>query len=125
MRFSTLALSVLLAVGGCHAARTPELRVLGVQNAAEQHVFVQVRNPASRPMRLTSLSYTFASSGGRTVSEGELPLFQREIPAGAVAVLEVPLDAESSEPLQLKGTLVAELDQYVRTFTVAAQIQPH
>jgi LEA14-like dessication related protein len=87
-------------------------------------VFVQVRNPASRPMRLTKLEYTFASSQGRTVAEGKLPL-EREIPAGAVAVVEVPLDTDSTEILELTGKLTAELDQYVRTFTVEAQIQLH
>lgn len=123
---AVLGLSVLCAVAtGCQTGRTPELRVLGVHDAPESHVFVQVRNPASRPMRLTKLEYTFASSkGGRTVAEGNLPL-EREIPAGAVAVLEVPLDTESSEPLELTGKLTAELDEYVRTFTVEAQIQPH
>jgi len=122
---AVLGLSVLCAVAaGCHTGRTPELRVLGVHEAPESHVFVQVRNPARRPMRLTKLEYTFASAQGRTVAEGKLPL-EREIPAGAVAVVEVPLDAESSEPLELTGKLTAELDQYVRTFTVEAQIQPH
>jgi hypothetical protein len=120
-----LGLSVLCAVAtGCHTGRTPELRVLGVHEAPESHVFVQVRNPASRPMRLTKLEYTFASSQGRTVAEGKLPL-EREIPAGAVAVVEVPLDTDSTEILELTGKLTAELDQYVRTFTVEAQIQLH
>lgn len=125
MRFRLLTLSVLLAVAtGCHAGKTPELRVLGVHEAADSHVFVQVRNSASRPMRLTRLEYTFASAAGTTVSEGDVAL-QREIPAGQVVVLEVPLDAESNEPLQLRGKVTAEQDEYVRTFRVAAQIQPH
>ena len=125
MRFGLLALSVILAVStGCHAGKSPELRVLGVHEAPESHVFVQVRNPASRPMRLTRLEYTFASAKGTTVSEGDLRL-QRDIPAGAVVVLEVPFESESTEPLTLEGKVTAELDEYVRTFTVAAQIQPH
>jgi len=99
--------------------------VLGVHEAPESHVFVQITNPAPRPLRLTKLDYVFASSKGTTVAEGELPL-QREVPPGAVAVLEVPLDADSaSEPLQLRGRLTAELDQIVRTFKVSAQIRPH
>ncbi len=98
--------------------------MLGVHEAPESHVFVQVRNPASRPMRLTRLEYTFASAAGTMVSEGDLTL-QRDIPAGSVVVLEVPFEANSTEPLTLEGKVTAELDEYVRTFTVAAQIQPH
>lgn len=126
-----LGLSVLVAVAtGCHPTKTPELRVLGVHDAPASHVFVQVTNPASRPMRLTKLEYTFASATrGTMVAHGEVPL-EREIPAGAVAVVEVPLDrealpaAESAELLTLRGRLTAELDQMVRTFRLAADIQP-
>ena len=121
---SLLTLSVLCAVAtGCHSGRTPELRVLGVNEAASSHVFVQVRNPASRPMRLTRLEYTFASAKGTTVSEGDVAL-EREIPAGSSVVVEVPL-AESTETLTLEGRVTAEQDQYVRRFRVVAQIQPH
>jgi hypothetical protein len=120
-----LCLSVLLALAtGCHPGKSPELRVLGVHDAAASHVFVQVKNPAAnRPLHLTRLEYTFASAKGTTVSEGEVPL-ERDVPAGAVVVLEVPLDAESSETLRLEGKVTAEQDEYVRTFHVAAQIQP-
>ena len=78
-----VALSLLLAVTpGCHSGRTPELRVLGARDASASHVFVQVTNPASRPMRLTRLEYRFASaSSGTLVAQGELPL-EREVPAG-------------------------------------------
>jgi len=76
-------------------------------------------------MKLTKLEYVFAStSSGATVSEGEMPLY-REIPAGAVAVVEVPLDAESTDTLTLHGTITAELDQIVRSYKLNAQIQPH
>lgn len=119
-----LTLSVFCAVAtGCHSGRTPELRVLGVHEAPSSHVFVQVRNPASRPLRLTRLQYTFASAKGTMVSEGDVVL-EREIPAGSTAVVEVPL-AESNEPLTLEGRVTAEQGQYVRRFTVVAQIQPH
>lgn len=122
---SLLVLSVLCAVAaGCHAGKTPELRVLGVHEAPSSHVFVQVRNKASRPMRLTRLEYTFASAKGATISEGDVAL-QREIPAGSTVVVEVPFDSDSRETLTLEGRVTAELDQYVRTFTVAAQIHPH
>ena len=126
MRLVVIFLAVALATA-CHTGKTPELRVLGVQEApaASSHVFVQVTNPARRPMKLTKLEYVFASAkNGATVSEGELTLY-REIPAGAVAVVEVPLDAESDSDLMLRGTLTAELDQIVRSFKVNAHIQPH
>ena len=86
-------------------------------------MFVQVTNPAKRPMRLTKLQYTFAADG-TTLSTGVVPL-ERDVPAGEAAVIEVPLDAESSRPMTLRGQLTAELDQMVRIFEVDAQIQPH
>ena len=64
-------------------------------------MFVQVTNPARRPMRLTKLEYTFASAQGATVSEGECRS-QREVPAGAAVVVEVPLETESTETLTLR-----------------------
>src|SRR4051812_20370620 len=110
---------------GCHTgSSSPEVRVLGVHQAPASHVFVQVSNPAQRPMRLEKLQYVFASSSGTTISEGEMPL-SREIPAGAVTVLDIPLDGDASETLTLTGKLTAELDQMVRTFRLNAQIQPH
>jgi hypothetical protein len=110
---------------GCHSGKSPELRVLGMQHTSANHVFVQVTNPARRPMKLTKLSYVFASAdSGATVSEGEMRLY-REIPAGAAALVEVPLDAESNDALTLRGTLTAELDQIVRNFKLNAEIQPH
>ncbi|HEY5950028.1 MAG TPA: hypothetical protein VIV40_31250 [Kofleriaceae bacterium] len=122
-----LILAVSFALGlatGCHSGKSPELRVLGVHDAPSSHVFVQVTNPARRPMKLTHLDYKFASSSGATVSEGQLTLY-REIPAGAAAVVDVPLDAEATDTLTLHGTLTAELDQVVRSFKLNAQIQPH
>jgi LEA14-like dessication related protein len=119
------ATSLALALAtGCHQGKPPELRVLGVQDTATSHVFVQVTNPARRPMKLTKLTYAFASASGATVSEGEMRL-HREIPAGAVAVVEVPLEADATDTLMLRGTLTAELDQIVRSFKLNAEIQPH
>ena len=123
--WSRLALAVVVTTAACSGARTPEVRVLGVRPAAASQVLVQVTNPASRPMRLTKLEFVFASAAsGHAVSSGEMPLW-REIPAGAAAVVEVPLDADASEPLTLRGEVTAELDQIVRTFPVSAEIQPH
>ncbi len=118
-------LVVLAVLAACHGARSPQLRVLGVHDrAAREIVFVQVTNPASRPMRLTNLTYTFAADGA-TVSEGDLPL-SRDVPAESAIVVEVPLDnAELGKPLTLTGKLTTELDQIVRSFDVSAQVQPH
>jgi len=125
LRLVVIVSLALACATGCHSGKTPELRVLGVHDAPSSHVFVQVTNPARRPMKLTKLEYVFASaSSGATVSEGEMALY-REIPAGAAAVVEVPLDAESTDTLMLRGTITAELDQVVRNFKLRAQIQPH
>lgn len=116
----------LALLAGCRTAGSPELRVLGVHDApARDVVFVQVTNPASKPMRLTKLEYTFAAAG-QTLSTGEVPL-QRDVPAGAAVVVEVPLDSQPQpqKPMTLQGTLVAELDEMVREFKISAQIQPH
>jgi LEA14-like dessication related protein len=122
IRSSLTLICLAFIVAACHSA-SPELRVLGVHSAAREVVFVQVTNPANHPMRLTKLEYTFAADGA-TVAEGEVPL-ARELPPGAVAVVEVPLDVDDKRPLTLTGALTAELDQIVRTFQVNAQIQPH
>ena len=124
VRALVLASFVALA-GGCHAAKSPELRVIGMQEArAREVVYVQVTNPASRPMRLTKLEYRFASSAGSTVSEGELSLGAREVPAGAAVVVEVPLEMTPDEPMTLRGKLIAEQDHITKSFKVSAEIRP-
>ncbi len=118
-----LALALTLAATACHSAPTPKMTVLGVREAPRHEVvFLQVTNPASRSMRLTKLEYTFASQGNR-IASGEVSL-ARDLPAGAAAVVEVPLESGTTGPITLRGTLVAELDQIVRTFTVSAQVDP-
>ena len=113
---------VMLAA--CRPAKAPELRVIGMQERARDVVYVQVTNPASRPMRLTKLEYRFASSGGSTLSEGELTLYAREVPAGAAVVVEVPLESTPGEAMTLKGNLIAEQDHITKSFKVSAKIQP-
>src|SRR5262249_43535342 len=109
---------------GCASTKSPELRVLGAHHTSQSDVvFVQVTNPANRPMRLTKLQYTFAADG-TTLSQGVVPL-EREVPAGAAVVVEVPIDAESEKPMTLRGSLTAQLDEIVRTFKLDAQIRPH
>jgi hypothetical protein len=120
-----LCLSVVCALAtGCHTGKSADVRVLGVHEAPAPLVFVQVRNPASRPLRLTRLEYSFESAKGTTVSEGDVAL-ERDVPAGEVVVLEVPLDADPTQTLRLEGKVTAEQDEYVRTFRLVAQIQPH
>ena len=121
-----LAFGLLLALAvGCGHAKSPELRVIGMQHEtrAREVVYVQVTNPASRPMRLTKLQYRFAASGGATVSEGEVSL-HREVAAGAAVVVEVPLVATADEAMTLRGKLIAEQDHKTKSFNVSAQIQP-
>lgn len=115
-----LTLMSWFALVGCHAAKPPELRVVGAQREV---VFVQVTNPEPRPMRLDKLEYTFAADGA-TVDSGEVALDAREVPAGATAIVEVPLSVDASKPLTLSGTLIAELDAIVRSFEVSAQVSP-
>jgi LEA14-like dessication related protein len=86
-------------------------------------VFVQVTNPASQPLKLTKLEYTFAADGA-TLSTGEVPL-EREVAAGAAVVVEVPLDMAGDKATSLQGTLTGEIDQIVHTYAVEAQIAPH
>ena len=115
----------LVTVAACRPAKSPELRVLGMQEArAREVVYVQVTNPASRPMRLTKLEYRFASSGGSVVSEGELALGAREVPAGAAIVVEVPFESTPEEAMMLRGKLVAEQDHITKSFNVSAKITP-
>lgn len=119
-----LIVSLALSAVACHSGKSPQLTVLGVSEAARREVvFVQVTNPASRPMRLTKLEYTFASQG-QQISRGEVPL-ARDLPAGAAVVVEVPLDAASEGPVTLRGTLTAELDEIVRIFRVSANVDAH
>ena len=111
-------------VTGCRSGPSPQLHVLGVQDEPPRRevVFVQVSNPASHPMRLTRLEYTFAAAG-QTVSTGEMAL-ARDVPAGAAVVVQIPLNSPSEKPMTLSGKLTAELDQIVQIFSVSAQVSP-
>lgn len=121
-------LRVALIAAFCVAACTPtkplEVRVIGVADAPRHEVvFVQVTNPAARPMRLTKLEYSFAA-GAEKISHGTMDL-AREVPAGAAVVVEIPLDTQAPDkPMTLRGRLTAELDAIVRTFEVSTIVQP-
>jgi LEA14-like dessication related protein len=119
----SFAVALLLAFAGCATVRSPELRVLGVhEEPRHEVVFVQVTNPASRPIQLTKLEYRFAA-GRETISEGELDL-ARDVPAGEAIVVEVPVVTSTGEPLTLRGKLTAVTDRIVRIFNVSAEVQP-
>jgi LEA14-like dessication related protein len=116
--------SSLVLVAACQSAGSPELRVLGVHDeTAHEVVFVQVTNPASQPMKLTKLEYTFAADGA-TVSTGEVTL-ERDVAAGAAVVVEVPIEGDPTKAMTLQGKMTATVDEIVRTFPVEAQIAPH
>lgn len=123
---SRLALAFALALGmsvtACTGAQSPSVRVLGVHETTRHEVvFVQVTNPAGKPMRLTRLDYVFASSGG-TFAEGAVPL-ARELPANSAVVVEVPLIGDPPDgQLTLRGKLTATVDQIVKSFSVSAKI---
>ncbi len=126
LRSLVLAWSCAIALAGCATTKGPEVRVIGVHEAPRREVvFVQVTNPARRPMRLTRLEYTFASQG-TTGSTGEVAL-AREVPAGSAVVVEVPLsiDRPGAAPgaLTLRGKLMATVDEIAQVFSVSAQIQ--
>jgi LEA14-like dessication related protein len=124
----SLILALLVATagataGGCATTRSPELRVLGVHEEPRREVvFVQVTNPANRPIQLTKLEYRFAA-GRETISEGELAL-GRDVPAGEAIVVEVPVGSAPREALTLRGRLTAVTDRIVRIFNVSAEVQP-
>jgi hypothetical protein len=116
------SLIVLAVFAGCASSKQqPSLRVIKTTN--HEVVFVQVTNTAKRPMRLSRLVYTFAA-GKSTVSTGELELYAREIPAGAMAVVEVPIEPGAAGPITLRGKLTASVDQIERTYKVSAEIDP-
>ena len=120
---SVVVVALFITFAGCATTRSPELRVLGVhEEPRHEVVFVQVTNPANRPMRLTKLEYRFAA-GGATIAEGELAL-ARDVPAGEAIVVEVPMASAPREPLTLRGKLTAVTDQIVRIFNVSARFQP-
>jgi hypothetical protein len=118
-----VAAALALGTFGCMSTKAPELRVLGVhETLRHESVFVQVTNPAPRPMRLTKLEYSFASQGA-TLSTGELPL-AREVAAGAAVVVEVPLDTDATGAVTMNGKLTTEADEIVWIFSVSAQVKP-
>lgn len=131
-RLAVYALSLALCstVAACGAATQPQLKVLSMERAGREPgrnmvLFVEVVNPASRPMRLQRLQYTFASAGVRQPG-GEVQL-TRVVEPGAAVVVEVPVSIaaeawSAGQRLTLAGRLYAEQDELVRSFAVTADV---
>ena len=135
MSFVRLHVLILAAVAslaiGCGASQRPQMKVIGMEQSESAYdgrqikLFVEVVNYARRPMRLQKLQYTFGSSSSAVASsKGEVSL-SRTVDAGSAVVVEVPIlvdpDLLSAGGLELRGQLIAEQDQIVRAFPVAAE----
>lgn len=115
---------------GCGGSQRPQMKVIGIEQSEHAYdgrqikLFVEVVNYARRPMRLQKLQYTFGPSSSRSTSaRGEVSL-SRTVEAGSAVVVEVPIlvdpDLLSAGDLELRGQLITEQDQIVRSFPVTA-----
>lgn len=133
--FTRGALACLLAAAACGAGQQPQLKVLSVENTAtaprpaDMVLFVEVLNPAARPLELHRLQYRFEPSvqvAGVEPVHGEV-LLSRTVDPGAAVVVEVPLPTDDSLPLDedlvLSGRLYATQDQLQRSFDVRARVE--
>jgi len=124
----TAVLFVLL-LAACSSPQRPQLKVLGVEEGARgddgHHIklFVEVVNYAKRPMRLQRLQYEFGPEGAST-GHGEVAL-SRTVEAGSAIVVEVPIlldELQEADGLTLRGQLITEQDQIIRSYPVSAQV---
>ncbi|MBK9034228.1 MAG: hypothetical protein IPL61_23690 [Myxococcales bacterium] len=126
------ALVAVAVLAGCGAGRQPQLKVLSVEHATsgprDMVLFVEVTNPAARPLELRRLQYRFEPSvhvAGVEPIRGEVML-SRTVDAGAAVVVEVPVPFDESLPrgeeLMLAGRLYATQDQLQRSFDVRATV---
>lgn len=133
---SSIAAALLAAVlaAGCVSSSQPQLKVLSVEKAAADRpeaardvvLYVEVVNPAERPLRLQRLQYSFQAAArvaGVEPVEGEV-LLSRTVEPGAAVVVEVPLVLDDALPrgeeMTLAGRLYALEDEMPRSFPVAA-----
>jgi hypothetical protein len=128
-RLHQVVIAVALALGAaaCGAAAGPQVKVLGVSEqgaatTAQPHsvvVFLQVRNPSNRPIKLSRLQYTFSADGASKV--GNLTL-SRSLAGDAAVIVEVPIElhAPADGEFHLDGKLYAFEDQIVRSWKVNA-----
>jgi hypothetical protein len=132
VRLHVLVLAVVASLAiGCGASQRPQMKVIGVEQSETAYdgrqikLFVEVVNYARRPMRLQRLQYTFGPQGSReTSARGEVKL-SRTIDAGSAVVVEVPIIVDpqllNAGGLELRGQLITEQDQIVRSFPVKAE----
>lgn len=132
-RLHIVTFALALAVSACVASGQPTLTVLSFEKssrppARDMVLFVEVTNPAKRPLRLQRLQYSFQSSvkvAGVEPVRGEV-LLSRTVEAGAAIVVEVPLTLAEALPtgeeMTLAGRLYATQDQLQRSFAVSATI---
>lgn len=130
-RLHVVTVALALALAACGASRQPQLKVLSVESAAarpsDMILFVEVVNPAGRPLELQRLQYRFERSAqvaGVEPVHGEVKL-ARTVDAGAAIVVEVPLpidDAMRGQELTLAGRLYATQDDLQRSFAVHAHV---
>lgn len=138
-RLHPVALAVVLALSGACASRgQPRLKVISVEKSAHRAtrtetsrnliLFVEVTNPAGRPLRLQRLRYSFQSSvkvAGVEPLYGEV-ILSRTVEGGAAIVVEVPLRLDEALPvgeeMTLAGRLYAIQDELQRSFDVSAKI---
>jgi LEA14-like dessication related protein len=121
-----------LALAACISGQQPQLKVLSVESTSARPqdlvLFVEVSNPATRPLELQRLQYSFASKRqvvGSSPVVGEVQL-SRTVEPGAAVVVEVPLPFDHTLPhdqeLILDGRLYASQDQLARSFVVQARV---
>ncbi|RMH45206.1 MAG: hypothetical protein D6689_00425 [Deltaproteobacteria bacterium] len=97
-----LALAAALATAGCASAPRPHAEIIGVADgrAADQRpvllVFLEVRNPTGRTVKLSQLDYAMAADRW-FASRGSLRV-ARSIRPGGSAVLEIPVPAPATAP---------------------------
>ena len=106
---------VVAALAAC-TQHVPAIRVLGVHRA----VFVEVTNPASRPLRLTRLAFALAEDGA-TVAHGEVRV-ARDVPARAAIIVDVPIEESAARATALHGVLTVRVGDAEHTFAVAARM---
>jgi hypothetical protein len=132
LHVAAIALALAFGASACVSNRQPALKVLSVEQSArparDMVLYVEVTNPAARPLRLQRLQYSFQSSAkvaGVAPVVGEV-ILSRTVDAGAAVVVEVPLSLDhalpTGEEMTLAGRLYATQDELQRSFAVSAKI---
>jgi hypothetical protein len=98
-RLHVVAIVLALALAGCGAGRQPQLKVLSVEAPAarprDMVLFVEVMNPAGRPLELQRLQCRFERSAqvaGVEPVHGEVKLARTVDPGAAIVVERAAAD---------------------------------